>query len=306
MRESEPKAADIGEVSLADALAGKRVGVVLSAGYFGFFAHAGFVAALERAGVVPAAWSGSSAGALVAALGAGGMSSADMATKMGAVARADFWDPAPVRHAIEGILGRGVTGLLDGGRFRSLLDRTLPAARFEEAASPLVIVTSDITRATPRVFDSGSVAHAVHASCAYPGLFRTVEDDGQLWDGGIIDKAPITALLDRVELDAVVVHYLVSATRARPHQRHGYVGGIAQGFTAVRHEHYVLQARLAEASGVPVYELSPRTVELGPSRLHLGPQALEEARGHADRALSSSAAGARPFSGRTATTRRSR
>jgi NTE family protein len=284
-----------GAPTLVEALRGKRVGVVLSAGYFGFFAHAGFVGALERAGVVPAAWSGSSAGALVAALGAGGMRAADMATKMSAVARADFWDPAPVRHAVLGLLGRGVTGLLDGGRFRALLERTLPVSRIEDSVAPLVIVTSDITRATPRVFDRGSVAHAVHASCAYPGLFRTVEDDGQLWDGGIIDKAPITALSDRVPLDAIVVHYLVSATRAAPSRRHGYVGGIAQGFAAVRHEHYVLQARLSEASGVPVYELSPRTVELGPSRLHLGPRALQEAREQADRALGGPASDSRRF-----------
>ena len=37
----------------------------LSAGFFGFFAHAGFVAALEDAELAPALLSGSSAGALI-------------------------------------------------------------------------------------------------------------------------------------------------------------------------------------------------------------------------------------------------
>jgi NTE family protein len=120
-----------------------------------------------------------------------------------------------------------------------------------------------------------------------------VDDEGQLWDGGLIDKAPLVALTDRIpSLEALLVMYLPSDTKAeaasRP-RRHGYVGGLAQGLAAVRHEHYVLQAKLCEARGIPVYELSPTLTQLGPTRLHLGPRAHDEARRFAELALAGSA-----------------
>jgi len=44
-----------------------RTAIVLSAGYFGFFAHAGFISAVEECGIDYCAIAGSSAGAIVAA-----------------------------------------------------------------------------------------------------------------------------------------------------------------------------------------------------------------------------------------------
>lgn len=264
---------------LQETLASRRFGLVLSAGYFGFFAHGGLLAALEQAGLRPAAWAGSSAGALVGALGASGMPAGDIAAMMTRVAKADFWDPAPVEQLVDAVRGRGMTGLLRGDRFRALLERQLPA-RFEDCREPLAIVTADVTRAASRVHVAGPLPPIVHASCAYPGLFRTVDEDGtQSWDGGLIDKAPIVALTEHADVDALLVLYLPSDTKhdaaARP-RRVGYLGGMMRGLAAVRHEHYVLQAKLAEARGIPVYELSPVLPKLGPSRLALGPAVLEE------------------------------
>lgn len=284
--------------SLAQDLRSRRFGLVLSAGYFGFFGHAGLVAALEARGLEPSAWAGTSAGALVAAMGASGMSGERMASALTGISRRDFWDPTPLSQLWSALRGRGATGLLEGARFRDLLHRHLPVATFEECAKPLVIVTSDISGAAPRVHDRGPLASAVHASCAYPGLFRTVEEGGsQLWDGGLIDKAPLVALADRVpDLEALLVMYLPSDTKEKARsapRRHGFLGGLSQGLAAVRHEHYVLQARLCEARGLPVYELSPTLPQLGPSRLQLGPSALAAAREHATRALSAPARAAR-------------
>ena len=285
--------------SLAETLRTKRFGVVLSAGYFGFFGHAGLLAALERGGLRPAGWAGSSAGALVAALGASGMSAADALGLMTATQKRDFWDPAPLSLLVDTLSGRKATGILRGQRFRELLESRLPVRTFEACREPLVIVTSDITNAEPRVHTRGDLPSAVAASCAYPGLFRTVEDGAtQLWDGGLIDKAPLVALTDHVALDALLVLYLPSdtkqAARERP-KRHGYVGGLAQGLAAVRHEHYVLQAKLTEARGIPVYELSPRLTPLGPSRLHLGAEAFREAERFSETALLSAAEAARAY-----------
>ncbi len=283
-------------------LAARRFGLVLSAGYFGFFAHAGLLRALESLSLRPAAWAGTSAGALVSAFGAAGTSAEGLGTMLSSVGKADFWDPTVVDQLVEGLRGRGMTGLLRGDRFRRLLSSRLPA-RFEDLRDPLVVVTSDITNAASRVHTAGALAPAIHASCAYPGLFRTVDDDGaQSWDGGLIDKAPIAALIEHADVDAILVHYLPSETKhdatARP-KRVGYLGGMMRGLAAVRHEHYVLQAKLAEARGIPVYELSPVLPKLGPNRLGQGPAVLAESAQLALAVLGEDANRSRPYVWRT-------
>ena len=66
-------------MSLIERLKGRRVGVVLSAGYFGFYGHAGFVDGLLEHGIVPSAWAGTSAGGMIAAFAAAGIAPARMA-----------------------------------------------------------------------------------------------------------------------------------------------------------------------------------------------------------------------------------
>ena len=64
--------------TLRDWLAGKPFTLVMSSGFFGFFAHAGVVSVLEEQGLRPARIAGSSAGALVGApLGRGDSCRAD-------------------------------------------------------------------------------------------------------------------------------------------------------------------------------------------------------------------------------------
>lgn len=292
--------------TLAEELQGRRVGAVLSAGYFGFYGHAGFVAALEGAGVRPVAWAGTSAGALIAALAACGIDAHGIAQLLQRVRRQDFWDPAPLLAVFEAARGRGFTGLLAGLRFRRLLEAALPVQRIEDTKAKLVIVTTDVTAAAPRVHVEGPIAEVVHASCAYPGLFRAVPfSKAQLWDGGLVDKAPLLALAERTELDALVVHYLPSharaATEAAPQDRwHGYLRAMARSLVAVRHGNYELQARLCEARGLPVYVISPHLPRLGPGRIDRGRDVIATATAAAARALAAPAEEARIFAGRDA------
>ncbi len=286
--------------TLGETLEGTRFGLVLSAGFFGFFGHAGLLAALDDAGLDPAAYAGTSAGALVAAMAASGLDAAHIASRLTALRREHFWDPAPLSSLIDLARGRGVTGLLAGGRFRRLLDETLPIRRFEEARRPLVIVTTDITNGRARVHDTGALAEAVHASCAYPGLFRAVRSDGAaLWDGGLVDKAPLLTLAERVRVDALLVHYLPSASVGETADGEaasaGYVRAMGRGMGALRRDHFELQARLCEARGLPVHVVSPTLPRVSPKRLSAGADALAAARAHARRALGAPVDESRPF-----------
>ena len=71
----------------------KRIGVVLSSGFFSFWAHAGFAKALEKNKIVPKAYSGSSAGAIVAAFKATGLETQEILEQFQSMNRNMFWDP---------------------------------------------------------------------------------------------------------------------------------------------------------------------------------------------------------------------
>src|SRR6476469_1350841 len=117
--------------TLRELLHGKRFGLVLSAGYFGFYGHTGFWKGLQVAGLEPSAYAGTSAGGLVSAFAASGAQVETLEALLRAQKREGFWDPDPlgaVMNAARG--GHFATGLLKGERFRSLLATHLPVQRF--------------------------------------------------------------------------------------------------------------------------------------------------------------------------------
>jgi len=277
--------------SLHQLLEGKRFGLVLSAGYFGFYGHAGFLKGLAATGLKPSAYAGTSAGGLVAAYAAAGASEQAIEELVLKQTRQNFWDPDPIGALLEGFPreGHGATGLLKGERFRKLLEKTLPVQGFEELPHPLLLVSANLTQGTHEVFTKGELAPRVHATCAYPGLFRAVRVGRDLyWDGGLVDKAPALALRESAfgtELDAILVHYLPSRTRQMLGGPMAYAQGIAAGSAALRHDHFRLQLSLLKERGFPVYVVVSNLPPVSPSQMERGFDALHQAKLSAERAL---------------------
>jgi len=168
----------------------------MSAGFFGFFAHAGALVALEEAQLVPMRTSGASAGALVTGVWSAGVDGADIARELLALRRRDFWDPAP-----------GL-GLLRGGLFLDRLRKILPATTFAQCRVPVALSVFDLASRRVRVLDRGELAPAIAASCALPGLFHPVWIDGRpLIDGGVTDRAGLAGMPDGTRL---LYHHLGS------------------------------------------------------------------------------------------------
>ena len=70
--------------------------LILSSGFFGFFAHTGVVLALEEAGLRPTQVGGSSAGALVSGLWGAGLSATVLKEELLKLSRDAFWDFDPL------------------------------------------------------------------------------------------------------------------------------------------------------------------------------------------------------------------
>jgi len=168
--------------------------LAMSSGFFGFYAHAGFLSALEEEGLLPARACGSSAGALVAGLWASGLSSGRICERLVALRREQFWD-----------VGFGL-GLLRGARFQSLLEAIVPVRDFATCRVPLAVSAFDLRTRQTVVLRSGAVAPALRASCALPFMFQPVRIEGRLYlDGGILDRP---GLAGASRTDRVLLHHL--------------------------------------------------------------------------------------------------
>jgi NTE family protein len=243
-------------VSTRDWLAERPFTLCLSAGFFGFFAHTGLLAALEEAGLRPARVVGVSAGALAGGLWASGLPAAALEEQLVRLRRAEFWDP-----------GLPLGGLLAGQRFsRKLLDVLAPTGvrRVEETRVPFTPVVHDVLRWRPIGLAAGALDLAIRASCAVPFMFRPVRLDGRvLLDGGILDRPGLTALRPG---ERVLLHHLPS--RARPD-------------AAPPAAPPGVEARVLVVSGLP---------RVTPFALERGREALERARAHARAWLAAPAA----------------
>ena len=188
-------------MSLREWLQSEPFDLSLSAGFFGFYAHGGFIAAREENDLYPRALSGSSAGALVASLWASGRHHDDMRDALKMLRKEHFWDP-----------GLGL-GLLKGNLFSATLEDLLLAKSFETCRWPLSISVFDLKSLTTHVIDRGTLNPAIRASCAYPGLFHPVKVE-DLWaiDGGVLDRSGLAASTPGSRM---LYHHLPSRSRWR-------------------------------------------------------------------------------------------
>ena len=173
---------------------------MLGAGFFGFFAHTGVLAALEAQGLRPRRLVGVSAGALAGGIWAAGVDASALELEFLGLTRQDFWDP-----------GLPWGGMLRGDKFARRLQTVLGqvgVGEFRECSTPLAVVVHDVLRRRATVIADGPLVPAIRASCTVPLLFRPVRIDGR-WvvDGGVSDRAGLSAVRPD---ERVLVHHLAS------------------------------------------------------------------------------------------------
>jgi NTE family protein len=167
-------------LSLRAWLASGPFTLAMSSGFFGFYAHAGFLRALEAHNIRPDIVRGSSAGALIAALWASGLDAETISRELTELKRADFWDPFPG------------PGILRGKKFAEKLSTILPVSDFRQCRTPLHISVFDPLKGKTVILSQGCLVTAVRASCAVPLMFHPVWNRSRpYYDGGILDRPGI-------------------------------------------------------------------------------------------------------------------
>jgi NTE family protein len=234
---------------LGEWLAAEPFGLVMSSGFFSFFAHTGVLQALAARGLTPAHVAGSSAGALVTGAWSAGLPPDELAAVLLRLRRDDFWDPRPG------------AGLLAGKKFDALLRGMLPVTSFERCRVPTRVSVFDVLTRQTAVRERGDLVDAIRASCAVPLMFHPVWIEGRPYlDGGILDRPGLAG----VPPGRVLFHHIVSRS---PWRRAG-----SPALEPPRRPGLVTLA---------IDEL-PRS---GPFRLEAGQRALAAARAATERAL---------------------
>jgi NTE family protein len=270
-----------------------RLGVVFSSGFFGFFAHAGFLAALRDRGIEPAGYAGASSGTIIAAMAATRMHDNEIKEMLFGLRKEDFWDPDPwhfiLRKAL--LLFKGYTGYLKGEGFGRLLGK-IPVERIEDCPLPLIITATNLTQKRETILTRGNLKEAIQASGVVPMLFKPVEIDGSLYvDGGMVNKAPVQAVADLIRPEKIIVHFISSENledrensflkmRLTP----WHVFHLAVNIS--RQEAYQKQCDIVNQRGIEIIEVKTDAPTLGPNSLEKGPMVYDKAREAAVNTLS--------------------
>ena len=161
-----------------------KIGLALGGGAARGFAHIGVIKMLESHGIVPDYVVGTSAGAVVGSLYAGGFDAFAMqklAIQLDETLFADWTLRGP--------------GLLKGEALQSFVNQHLKRRPLEKLNIPFGTVVTDLNSGERVVFRSGDSGMAVRASAAVPGVFQPVAINGRQYvDGGLTSPVPVRAV----------------------------------------------------------------------------------------------------------------
>jgi NTE family protein len=157
-----------------------KIALALGGGAARGFAHIGVIKALEAQGIVPDIVVGTSAGSMVGALYASGMSGFDLqqlALQMEEDMVADWTLPN--------------RGMFKGEALQDFVNQKVKNLSIQKMPKPLGVVATDLQSGEMVLFRLGNTGIAVRASSAVPGVFQPVEISGRDYvDGGLTSPVP--------------------------------------------------------------------------------------------------------------------
>ncbi len=161
----------------------KTIGITLSGGGARGIAHIGALQALEENGVSPTLVSGASAGAIVGALYATGMSPEEILAAFKHTPQYKIFRPT---------VGRG---LMDLGKLKGALSRQIPIDNFAALRKRLFVAVVNLNSGLCEYISQGPLLDWVVASASVPIIFKPRKLAGAVYaDGGLINNLPIEPL----------------------------------------------------------------------------------------------------------------
>ena len=223
-----------------------KVALVLSGGAARGFAHVGVIRVLEREKIPLDLIVGTSVGSLVGAIYADKKNSFELEWVAFALEERDLFDYTFISPT---------QGFVRGERLEDFVLKKLSAREIEQLKLPFVAVATDLQNGEVVVLQSGSVARAVRASSAIPGIFIPVAYQGRLLvDGGVLNNVPVD-VARKMGAEVVIAVDLGGARKSAP---------VSNIFDAMVQSLYLMGAESTEA------RLRQADVVIRPQVSHIG------------------------------------
>lgn len=159
----------------------RKTALVLSGGAARGLAHLGFLKVLKEQNLTVDFIVGTSIGSLMGAVFAGGLD----IEKAHQLAKTFTW-----KDFID-LTYKGL-GLFPGKKLQQTILKVVGDLKFSDLKIPLIVTTTDLETGELVKLQTGSIAEAVRASCAIPGIFSPIEIEGRLlFDGGVLENLPV-------------------------------------------------------------------------------------------------------------------
>ncbi len=244
-----------------------KVALVLGGGAARGFAHVGVIRVLEREKIPIDLIVGTSAGSLVGAIYADKKNSFELEWTAFSLEEKDLFDYTFISPT---------QGFVRGERIEEFVLKKVSARELQQLKIPLTVVATDIQNGELVLLQTGSVARAVRASSAIPGIFIPVRHQGKLLvDGGVLNNVPVD-VARKMGAQVVIAVDLGGGKKAT--QVNNIFDAIVQSLQLMAIESTA--ARLRDADVV----IRPQVSDIGPidfskkkELLTLGIQAAEQA-----------------------------
>jgi NTE family protein len=179
-----------------------RWGIALSGGGARGIIHIGVLKALDEAGIKPVCIAGTSIGAIVGGLYAGGVAPSAMLDMLSKKTWFNMFRLKPSFH-----------GFLHMKYLEKVLAENLPGD-FKDLKIPFFAGATNLSTQQYEVFSKGPLHKAILASASIPILFGPVRiGDNKYVDGGVIDNIPSRALQGHCDkILGVDVNHIVSSS----------------------------------------------------------------------------------------------
>lgn len=278
-----------------------KVGLALGSGAARGWAHIGVIRALEEAGYKPDIIAGCSIGAFVGAACASG--DLDMLE--------EWVGKLTWQNVVKLLDPSWAGGLIKGEKLIAFFRQHFLDQEFSALKIPFACVATDLANGREVWLKEGSVADAVRASIAMPGLFTPAERNGRLLvDGGLVNPVPVS-LCRYMGADIVIAVDLGADLTGRAMRREEILtdednqrnwlqrlrDSIGLGASAsatpsmmsvMSSSINIMQVRIARSrlAGEPAdVLLTPMLSGLGLMDYHRGPEAIAEGRAAVERML---------------------
>jgi NTE family protein len=157
-----------------------RIALVLGGGSAKGFAHVGVIRVLEQEKIPLHMIVGTSVGSLIGSIYASNPDSFQLEWIAFKIDRNDVLDPSIMYSKF---------GPIQGVRLETFVEQSVKAKKIEDTKIPFYPVATDLNTGETIVLEKGSLAKAVRASSAIPGIFVPVTFDNRLLvDGGVTDN----------------------------------------------------------------------------------------------------------------------